>query len=412
MAYNGKIGTGQIIPRDYGIVLQRPRSQRMFLSPSKYALAAWMVMSPQRRYEAIDRYAQEVGAASRELDIELAQAIQKKEGSDVLVRLAGREQIRKVSRYRSAVSASVRSKKDADADYHPHLWAYQEMQPGRPPYRGARCDCAESHWATVKPAIAMCPHAATLETALYIDNVSRSAQDETLTGLFPRDRPRAISPPFRLVSGSRSAIGRGMVEMLTAYYLEGRSHYDINREYTHDKSIRSDWLSSMLSSGSDDAQFMVMRHGERMLDPANLSYEQKRLLGSVNNVQRQVRAMLKKSGFSFDGYAVERVSSDEEVIAHRFRQRDVAYTLCIGENQLPLIIKRHLGDKVAEEQMLGQQLTARGFGEDNGEPYLSVDPVTCRESMTRTILPGFRHDSEVRISNVLREAYQSALQQL
>lgn len=389
------IQTGEISPRDYGILLRLPEQKKIFMSPLRYALGGLILCTPQEISELLKDKAQRTGQDEKELVRDFETAVRKREGSKKILKLGGRDVVCSVERYGRSYSGRVLSKGSASF-YQVKLTNGSRCGQGLE-YRTARCNCEDNSWSDVKYAEAICLHSAALDIALYLDQKSRMSIEDNITGLNPKDRMGAMSMPFSFFD-KRVDGGRLLIDILFEYYVNKKSQFKVNQEFLDNPRIYTQPLIEALGTSWDKAQFGVLRQEEKE------SRKDLRLHGAIKALEKRVFQELWDRGFIKIGYSLEFKGTPYQVIGQRFIQKDSIYTFCTKRGMPPVIVKRNLGAKALDRFNSNDSRQDSPFHRV-GEKYLSTDDATRRESLTEIIIPGIREDSITTIPDFLRRMY-------
>ena len=389
------IPTGEILPRDYGIVL-RLKKDRLFISPSRYAIGQLILETPQEIRARLQEKAQNENISLEEVTKAFVAGVVKKERTKNILNFGRRRALLNVTPYTPATyHAQVKSKGNgAPAWYDVHV--FNPSMDGGFDYEGVRCDCKDNFWDEVKNLDVMCVHGAALELALYHDHHSRISADENITGLKPQERLQNPSLPFNL----RSVI----TDILFDYYVEGKSHGDINRRVLDNPAVFTPALESAFADHK--ATFYALRQRER--ETTSYTESDRRYHGAVKALEGRIEEEFEHRKFKRSGYGLEFKGTEHEVVAKRYRHGDTVYSLCIPAYAPPFFVKKHLGELVPD------WISARDERDDHpfqrvGQKYMSVDDATRREGFTTVIIPGQRQDSEVFVPKILQERYEQAM---
>lgn len=391
------IPNGEILPRDYGIILYRS-GRRLFISPSKYVMGKILLETPQEIRRRVSEKARREGYKIRDLEDKLKKGVRRREGDQNFLKTNKGERkektpaIHSVKYYAGSHTANIKSKSSPQ---------YHEASTGAV----TRCGCEDSFWVDIKHIDVVCTHIATLETALYLDNKNCNPVDENITGLPPRERvSREI--PFTLANGQEES-ERLLTDVLFDYYVEGMNHYEINRGLIENPMIYSQWLRDLLenpNNSNSSAEIRVLRQEERKVQRTKSN---RRLLGAIHSLTERLSQELVARGFNRAGYGLEFQGSCYEVVGQRFVNGNTLYSMCTREDFPPILVKKHLGEKM--NLFVSRDTRYDSPFDRVGEKYVSKDDSTRRECLTEVIIPGMREDSIVSVPIVLKEAYKRAM---
>jgi hypothetical protein len=400
------IRTGEIIPRDYGIVLRR-KGTKTFVSPSKFAVGTLLLEKPEAIQRRIADIAQRTDTSIDEVTKALEKGIKRKrEGAHILTdnmlfdaRLLG-----------NAITAKIISKSDPEA-YHEVRIAKPLTYGDTTQYDDVQCSCSSGFWDGVKTVQEICPHIAALTIALYRDEKSRLSADENTTGLTPSRRLPAPSLPFAF---QEKSLGWGkrdkaLTGMLHQYYTGKKKHVGINKEALASPEIYSSWLAKTIQNQQGSATYEVVRQAEKTIDRDSLSTADRELYGASKALEGRAVQMLKKAGFKPAGYCLEFKGTPHEVVAQRFVNGFAVYSLCMRQDMPPFLVRKNLHGKaqnpitaVATRQ--DSPYTRKGW-------YESIDDATRRECSEQIIVPGTQKDSQINVPIRLQRKYASLMRQ-
>ncbi|MFH1649599.1 MAG: hypothetical protein ABIA93_03550 [Candidatus Woesearchaeota archaeon] len=369
----------RVIPRDMGIVLQTKADERLFISPSRLALASVMADTPEEVRGRIERLAQNIGEDSDALEARITKGVIRRAGSSRMLTKSPRYLMQVESLGNSIVGHTI--SKGSKKVYRVSMSASN----GELTY--VSCRCPDNEWSDVKGVkYELCMHASLLYEALRRDNSSRQSTGENRTGLSPQDR-FAVSLPLSLNSDQ--------VASALLAYANRTKLFDISREIL-DESVTPASLDAVLREGR--ARIGVMRQDRA--EPQNSEY-----LGSLRRLEESLRSRIRQKGFRFEGYSLEFPESEHETVGIRFERGDQRYVLCLWDDKPPVLVAKSLREYDG------------GTAVDKGDsPYRrmvwrdALDHSTRRVSIEQVIVPGFRENGQgTRISQVLRAAYKPLL---
>lgn len=408
---NESVATGEIIPRDYGLVLTLRNKQKLFVSPSKYIIARLMLETPGEIRERIQVHSELIHVEYSRLEEMLVDGVVAREGTKNILnfdRKHKKKTVKNVKVYtRDNVSANIKSKGRRHSAFYETIINNPSQESGILDYRGVECECKEDFWNKVKTVDAiMCVHAATLESSLYLDGQSGLSSRRNITGLFPSKRKNNPSMPFAFLEDDEE-INRLVTHVLFAYYTDNSSHFNINKFLLSDEDNYSEALQKHFES--DNARFEVLRQKEREVSKDSLTSYEVKFFGSVKVLESRIINDLRHNrGFRKAGYALEFKGSEHEMVAQRFVNGHEVYSLCIGSGTPPILVHRYLGARVHN------WISAKNGVQDSpfrmsGEKFTSVDDATRRAGETEIIIPGMRAGSKFYVQDILKQKYNQLM---
>jgi hypothetical protein len=398
-----RIPTGEITPRDYGVVIRPYRGQRKLLAPSKYAFGALLLESPEAIRERIADWARRNDMSQKKARETLEKGIARR-GNGVHV-LDWGNLLYDAKRHAGAVTAKVTTKSESDEYVEARVVAPRNVKEAVY-YDEIACDCAMSFWDGVKTAKQVCGHVAALDIALYRDEKSYLSTKENVTGLSLSQRIRSMMPfTFFAHDKRQGPRWQAVTDMLFDYYVNGHNHFDINVRALDDPEIYVGRLAAAIATDANtDISYEAVRHDEHSVSENTVSTTERRMYGSFKVLEGRIEAMFEDHGFHTRGYVLEFKDTPHEVIARRFVQGFTAYSLCIRRDMPPLLIKKHLGAKVDRPITAAQPSPSNPYGQK--ESYITVDDATRRECHAEVIIPGTRQHSQLEVSQDLQRIYE------
>jgi hypothetical protein len=379
MAFTDQDNYGtHVRPRDYGIVLRTRDNDRLFVSPSKLAIAAIMADSPEETRGRIGILAEQSRKDPRDLERFVREGVRRRTKSTRLLDSAA-EDVVDVQHLGGGVVAHVDASKGR-VPYRVRLFAKGDT------YSYVSCSCPDNQWSDVKGVeYEMCKHASAVHEAMQRDIRERVAEDESRTGLSPARRSRIdliVEPSFTEAS----------IALLA--YAGKESMYNISRQLL---SRERPGLEEALRQGR--ASYSVLRQDR----PAS---GDSRYDAALRNFERNMRKHLKDSNFWFESYGLEFPDSDYESVGIRFRRGDKRVVLCFWPDRPPVIVRKTLREfdgGSSEDQHSKSPYSRLGW-------YSSVDDSTRRFADTNVIVPGFREDGKkIEIAKHLRDVYRGLI---
>jgi hypothetical protein len=169
--------TGVILPRYYGLRINMPRGESIFVTPMHYALAQLLLESPSEIRLRLEDWAEFNSQNPIEVKSEFVSGVQKKEGTKNVLnfgrRTANRQSqdsmaLRKVKAYGNKLTAEAKSK--GKGNYHaifiPQPNEHRSVKISHP---GAHCECPDASWGEVKGrnSTSICTSLAALDFATF-----------------------------------------------------------------------------------------------------------------------------------------------------------------------------------------------------------------------------------------------------
>ncbi len=394
------IETGFIHPRDYGVVVGS-RYDKFFFSPFKYALAKLMLETPQEINTRLEKFADENSYNKKETKAEFRRGVKRKEKLTRLIDMSRRDFLFNTALYNRGFTAESLSKSDKTIPPYRLLISepsiiniYDEFQPGN-----RRCDCADSYWGEAKNKKVNCMHLSALELALEIDNKTKESIENNLTGLYPQERLKLNVFPF--VIGLDSSLDLLLTESLWRYYVENQKQVDINKFLLDNPNIYSEKLISMLNNSRfDKVRYEVLRQEEQSKLKRDLTESERRFYAASNALEERIYKKLKSDGYTFGGYCLEFKGTKDEVVGKRFQNRDRIISIIIQKDMPPIMIKKHLDDKI--QNSFGYISKPLSF---DFQVKKDIDDVTRREVLTQVFIPGEKKGSDIFVPEILKERY-------
>src|SRR3989338_2712431 len=328
------IQTGEILARDYGIILYPQPHRKVFLSPSKYALATIMLETPGQIRQRLREKAERNSLKFEDLVEELATGVKRRFGSKCFLNSHTRKVIRNPALYGATITADIKAK--SRGYYHTSIVFPDSPQCG---HTQMDCHCKSGYWDGVKRFEEVCTHLAALETAIAYDNKTRAPMTQNITGLPPRKRPQVVLP-FTIDEHT-------ITDIVWDYCVEGKNHAQINQELLTRAQLYSPQLVQVLTHPRSWARFGIVRQKERTYEEGN-NPEPNAYYSAVKSVEAQITKLLTKRGFIREGYAREFTGTPHQVVVQRFRQGHEVYHLCIKEDLPPVLVRRFLGSRASD----------------------------------------------------------------
>ncbi len=389
MAQAEKIQTGEIIPRDYGIIIQRG-GRKIFIAPMNYIIGGLILATPEELGQKISQKASELRIRPGALKRELAAGIIKREGTDNLLRYGGRSALRWAKNY-NTIAGEVISKSEPRT-YGVQIAYLENPTSGEITYASIGSDNPNEHWAKVKSKERnldmMIDQTAALDIALYKDNRQRNSAKRNITGLFPRDRP-TNHLPFRFSDP---------IDVLIDYYIEGKNRFELNKALLTRPETYSQELLNTFQNNPDSAYFAVIRQSEK---EQTTHHSGREYFGAVKALEKRIIHELKSKGFEWDGYGLEFRDTPNQTISKRYRKAGQVYAICTKQDQPPIIVYKKLGEK-AQNWITAKEARADSPYKRTGI-YTTIDDTTRRESWAQVIVPG--KSNSIFVPQILRKAY-------
>jgi hypothetical protein len=405
--------TCQIRPRDYGILVPLGRNNKLFLSPVKYALAALMLETQEQIQQRVESISSDESLTT--LEERLQRRVKAVNGSKNLLRKSKRQAIQNTRLEARTLKADItsRNKGTYQITLKPFFGAFKKNAPNILGYQEADCQCPDHYELKSNELVEMCAHLALADSAFYADNVTRKSQSQNLTALRPKNRP-AQAKPFLFNNSSIDHI----TNVLRDFYVgtkQGRrilrkNHFELDKEMLEDSALYSQVLLQKFFQRYE-ARFIVVRQHQITKPKEDLSYNEQRINASIRNVETQVTRMLKDRGFYTNKYSLEFRGTEHEVVAQRFIHPKTSrvISLCIKDDMPPVLVERYLGDR--PNDWITQTTDSRQDSpyQRLGQLYESIDDSTRRLGPTKIIIPGTNLDSQVKVSQELKEFYNQHL---
>ncbi|MBC8500524.1 MAG: hypothetical protein ISS25_03105 [Nanoarchaeota archaeon] len=406
-----RIRTGEILERDYGITLHLSGVKKIFISPVKYAIAELMLETPSRIRERIKEKARREGVSIKELSDKLVQGVLKREKSKDFLNRNTRGSLRKVELHSGVTySAQVRSKEKSGPDFFNVLIRNPFISDDRFfEYEFMRCSCDDNFWNDIRNFYAMCIHLSELEVALYRDELEGLSAKKNLTRLFPRERKPnpwdTSSMPFTFFDKGtgRAERDRLLTDVLFERYVDGKSYSKINRELFQNRDIYSEALIYAIEEGA--GRFEVLRGKERTREKRLLAPNDKRRYGAIKALEKRIIRMFDYFNMWKKSYVLEFQGTPWEVTAQRFEKKDSVYSLCIGKNMLPLIVKKTLRNGIVSDWTISEDRNLNSPFKRKST-YESIDDTIRRIGLTQIIIPGIGAGAKIDVPGMLRQEYR------
>jgi len=384
-----KITTGEIIPRDYGIIIER-ENKKLFITPMNHIIGELILATPQEISQKLAKKAGQLKIRPNTLKKELAEAVKKREGTDNILRYGGRKALHWVRNY-NTIAGKVISKS------RPEICGVQisyleNAKPGELNYASIGSDNPNEFWAKVKSKNRnleiMIDQAAALDLAIHKDNKQRKSAKNNLTRLFPRQRPETAMP-FNIADP---------LEIIIEYYIEGRKRFELNKELLAKTENYTPELLQTFQNHPDNVYFSVIRQAEKEVQK---THPDRQYFGAVKALEKRIIQELKSKIFVWDQYGLEFRETQNETVSKRYRKGDQVYSICTQAGQPPLIVHKKLGEKAKN------WITAKEARTDNPykrtEIYTSTDDTTRRQAWTQIITPG--KGNNIFVPEILKKEY-------
>ena len=409
--------TGRILPRNYGIRLQKRFGHfDMFIPPSSYILAQLMLETPEEIRRRILDYAKRNERNPEEVKEEFVKAILKREGTKNILNNSRRTESRQthnlalqsVKRHGRGFEGRVKSKgrewddKFVREGYYKFYLVTTEQRRGEINigYPGSRTETLDNLFSEGKfrQATAIGVHLAVPEIALYWDNKQNTPQRANMTGLFPADREPTPELPFTFnffkrpdeMSEKEKSLHSFLTDLIMDYYLEEKSQFELSVDALRNPEIYSETLIEAIKSPQDLATFKVMRQKEEEVSRGKISPTQDRRYGAVTSLVESIKGYLENHWHChFSGYCREFVGTPWETIAQRFEPRNTGpvYSIVTGEEHPPIIVARQLSKKATDWWNSTDKLQTENLSQKLGIKYKTIDDVTRDDSDTKVLLP-------------------------
>lgn len=174
MALTEKIRTGEIIPRDYGIFIQRA-NRKLFITPMNYLIGGLLLATPEEISQKLKQKAHQLRIRQSTLKKELLEAVKKREGTDNILRYGGRTAINYVKNYNTIAGRAI--SKSKPEPYGVQIAYLEQPRKEELNHASASTDNPNDFWAKVKSKERsldiISDQAAALDIAIYKDNKQR-----------------------------------------------------------------------------------------------------------------------------------------------------------------------------------------------------------------------------------------------
>lgn len=406
-----KTKTGIILPRDYGISLWS-NGKKTFLSPMKYILAQLMLEKPKEIELRIKKMANEKGLVFKELNDEFKFSVLKKNTSLNILKIDSESLIKNTKKYNNTIHSQIHSMSNKFPSYY-------NLQLSQTNNQHSRCSCSDNYWNEIKySGDQMCTHLSSLELALWQDLNSTKSSKNNNTGLTKRDLLQNLLLPFEFHQDHKDDYLEKLTnDALFDYFIEKKSHVNINKKLLDKPIIYSEKLRNKLESNDDCLSYQILRLKEKDFITQKLPIADKIYYNCVKALDIRLQNELKSRGYQFESYGLEFKGTEHETISKRFRNKDQIYSICMSSHQLPLLVRKNLGEKSSNLYNSNDLNCIRSSTNPNFNlnpiereiEYMSIDDKTRRECLTKIIVPGFSGNSIVEIPNFLREIYNQTL---
>jgi|GEM_PF-2053697 len=403
------VKTGEMTPRDYGVLFYQRRAPGIFMSPMKQALGQLLLESPSQLQDRIAEFAASRRESAPLTEERFRNGVKRKErGTDILSndwRLA----VHNVRRYGNKFTADVHSKGE-QTSYQASLTIStsvpHQRTPGELTIADAYCSCDDHHWGLVKGIVTLCTHASALEVALAEDQASGKNATLNITGLLPKARAGASGLPFHLWTPAEN-YSKGphlrLTELLMEYYVDGKSQYAIDRAVLDDPTIYGSAIKAAITEGK--AAFIVVPQKEQRKRRDEMTETQRRIYAAGRALTNRMVGRLIERGFRNDDEALEFKGTQFETVARRYRNGDEIYAICANGEDPPIAVHRFLGSRVEEWWNSAETHPQAEVSPFRRTPYVSVDDKTRREGQTEIIIPGRRQGAKFFVPKLLQEEY-------
>lgn len=430
MVNTGRRATGGIIPRNYGLMLDMPGREALFVSPLTYMIAQIALETSGEIRTRLTDWAQRHSTSLDDAVNELRGGVEKKEGTKDLLNYARRSAkrandliLRRVKHYGGTFTAEVKSRSGE---------GYRTVTLREPlmrrdvaiGYPGSSCECPDHIYGDTKSRTAaqVCAHLAIPEVALALDERMSLSREANITGLAPRERQmRAPFPtlPFTLntlkdprkMTDHERAIWQQTTDAIMDYFVEGKSQYELNGDALENPALYSSALVAAIKDNRDRAEFKVIRQTEETRARSSLTNEQDRRYGAVTTLLGNIsRFLTEKWGYAPAGYCREFVGTPWQTVARRFEPlgRGPVYSVVVSDEHPPLIISRTLGEKAGNWHESYDPVQRDTLAEKIGISYSMNDDVTRRQGTVTIKLPDKQlQEARVQIPANLQDEYTS-----
>jgi len=409
--------TGRILPRNYGIRLQKRFGHfDMFIPPSSYILAQLALETPEEIRGRISDRAERNGRNPEEVKEEFVKAVVKREGTKNILNNSRRTEsrqihnlaLRSVSRQGRVFEGKVKSKgrewddKFVREGYYTFYLVTAEQRRGEINigYPGSRTETLDNLFSEGKfrQATAVGIHLAVPEIAFYWDNKENTPQKANMTGLLPADREPTPELPFTFnffkrpdkMSEKEKRLHSFLTDLIMDYYLEEKSQFELSVDALKNPEIYSQTLVEAIKSPQDLATFKVMRQKEEEVSQGKISSTKDRRYGAVTSLVESIKGYLENHWHChFSGYCREFVGTPWETIAQRFEPRNTGpvYSIATSDEHPPIIVARKLLKKATDWWNSTDSLQTTTLSEKLGIKYRTTDDVTRNDSRTTLIIP-------------------------
>jgi hypothetical protein len=416
--------TGEILPRDYGLMLEMPGWERVFVSPMKYALAQLLLWNPQEIQGWLSDWAAVNETSYEEAEQSLSKGISKKRDQGIIDfsrSQTTKPSILKAKKYGNKIQADVKSK--TRGHYFVTIPEFNSTRDINIAFPGATCHCLDRKWGDLngKKLTPNCVHISALEIALAEDTRTRESVERNITALPPADREswqeatlpftfNFFKPDNRYFEGDIE-VHRALFDMIMQHYAQGKSHFEVSSEALKNPRIYSPPLAKAIMNPNDRAKFAVFRGKEKetIHDTPELSSTRSALAKLDTYLSEQWQ-------YVQSGYSREFVGTPWEVISRRFVPRgpkvqSPVYSVCTQEGMPPLIVRHQLKHKARKWVNSSDPMPeVPPFARIN-QPYESIEDATRRNSTTTVILPFSVENGRkgIPISQNLRQLYESLI---
>lgn len=427
--------TGKIIPRNYGIRLQKRFGHfDMFIPPSSYILAQLMLETPKEIRTRLSDWAERNGRNFEEVETEFVNAVVKREGTKNILNHSRRTEskhahnlaLQSVKRRGRIIDGRVKSKGREHSDNFVREGYYKfylvgleqrrdEINIG---YPGSRTETLDNLFSEgkFKQATAVGIHLAVPEIALYWDDKLNTPQRANMTGLFPADREPTPELPFTFnffktrnkMSEKEKELHSFLTDLIMDYYLEEKSQFELSVTALANPEIYSQTLVDAIKSPQDLATFKVMRQKEEEISK-KIPSTQDRRYAAVTTLVEAIKGYLENRWHChFSGYCREFVGTPWKTIAQRFEPKNTGpvYSIVTSEDHPPIIVARRLLNKATDWWNSTDKLQTETLSEKLGINYKTIDDVTRKDSNTKLLTPDISlKDSGISVPQNLQEEY-------
>lgn len=409
MVRAGRRATGGILPRNYGLMLDMPGREALFVSPLTYMIAQIALETPAEIRTRLSDWARRHSTSLEEAVNELREGVEKKEGSKDLLNYSRRTATRssdlilkRMRHYGGTFTAEVKSRSGEGyrAISLPEPRFRRDVTIG---YPGASCECPDHIYGETKNtrAAQVCAHLAIPEVALALDEHIGLSREANMTGLAPSERRmNAPSPalPFTLntlkdpskMTDHERAIWQQATDLIMAYFVEGRSQYELNGKALGNPALYSAALVAAIKDNRDRAEFKVIRHAEETRARSSLTSEQDRRYAATTTLVENIARFLTETWrYVAAGYCREFVGTPWETVARRFESggKGPVYSVVVSDEHPPLIVSRMLGEKARDWHTSYDPVQRDSIAGKIGVRYSMNDDVTRRTSIVEIKLP-------------------------